>query len=902
MNVRSLQMFLRKSQWWVLPLVWVASFSESFAEFRMWTDASGQFQIQADFVDMAGENVRLKKSDGQLITVPLKALSVKDQEHVQSLMASESNFFRMWEDATGKFQIYAEFLQVVDGNVHLKRKVDAQVIVVPLAALSANDQAFIQSQLPKLSPTATGPITFQTQVKSILEENCIRCHGAETQKGGLRLDTRGAALGGGDSGTVLVPGNAEKSLIYKLVILDEDHQFRMPPKGPTLSPRQQVIIKDWIDAGADWPGQLQDKDPNRRELTDVPPSSYRGQLMVDPSLIKKHSRQIDTLMDIWFSKKGQSKNPPVSDEVFLRRVYLDIAGRIPSLPEYETFMSSNQPDKRDQLISKLLDSPAFVSHTYNQWLDALRVKQSHLKFNSETYMVWIQNAIRENMPYDEFVREQLSASGHVNNPETAAAGYFIRDRSMPEDRVATTMQLFLGTSMVCAQCHDHPSDKWTQMDFYKLYAFFNGTVAGNGGALGLHQAMAMSGTKKEGDFFITREGKKLPRIRTEHHYKALGDGIFVGGYGVVPLPSSYKYDDGKPHQMIKADVPFRPAITVDYEDVEPFPQLDMSNKVRKLLTKRKNMKDVNSREDFARWATSPDNHMFNKTIVNRLWDRVFGVPLVGPLTDISEREMGENPRMTAYLIQLIKKLKYDQKLFLEILYKTDTYQRVAFDIPALGERPMGAPVVRRLSSEQIWDSIVTLRNENPDKDVTKGSMTSASIMYVEMNKREGMEQFRFVSDNRNLMAKADPSLVKELAPRRDPGRDRRASLFPSPASAASFLGVFGQAEREVIDDSVQEATITQALYLMNSPEVAGLADAKQKRQMKNNPTSELAKRLRASGKLDAQTIGWAYNAILTRQPSDRELELVTQHLSGSQDPMQDLVWSLLNTTEFKLKQ
>ena len=96
-------MFLRKSQWWVLSLVWVASFSESFADFRLWTDASGNFQIQADFVDMAGENVRLKKSDGQLISVPLKALSVKDQEHVQSLMASESNSFRMWEDATGKF-------------------------------------------------------------------------------------------------------------------------------------------------------------------------------------------------------------------------------------------------------------------------------------------------------------------------------------------------------------------------------------------------------------------------------------------------------------------------------------------------------------------------------------------------------------------------------------------------------------------------------------------------------------------------------------------------------------------------------------------------------------------------------------------------------------------------------
>jgi hypothetical protein len=328
----------------------------------------------------------------------------------------------------------------------------------------------------------------------------------------------------------------------------------------------------------------------------------------------------------------------------------------------------------------------------------------------------------------------------------------------------------------------------------------------------------------------------------------------------------------------------------------------MSNKVRKLLSKRQGMQDVNAREDFAQWATSPDNHMFNKTIINRLWSRVFGVPLVGELTDLSERDMGQNPRMTAYLIQLMKKLEYDQKLFLEILYKTETYQRVAFPIPDQGEIPMGAPVVKRLSAEQIWDSIVALRNDDPDKLVAQGSMTRESLMYVEMNKREGMEQFKFVADNRPLTEKADPALVRELAPEKNSGRDRRASLFPSPASASSFLGVFGQAEREVIDDSVQEATITQALYLMNSDDVSILADSNRRRQLKFSPTSELAKRLQASGKLNGQTISWAYNAILTREPSARELELVTEHLSGSPDPLDDLVWSLLNTTEFKLKQ
>ena len=147
-------------------------------------------------------------------------------------------------------------------------------------------------------------------------------------------------------------------------------------------------------------------------------------------------------------------------------------------------MTDKGANKRDDLVGRLLDSPAFVSHTLNQWFDALRAQYSYRKIDMTSYRLWLRKAIQENMPYDRFVREQLVASGHIENPEAAAVGYLMRDRGMPEDRIATTMQLFLGTSMVCAQCHDHPTDKWTQMDYYKLLAFFDGTMTANGGTLG----------------------------------------------------------------------------------------------------------------------------------------------------------------------------------------------------------------------------------------------------------------------------------------------------------------------------------------------------------------------------------------------------------------------------------
>lgn len=736
------------------------------------------------------------------------------------------------------------------------------------------------------------------QVKVIFEERCVSCHGAERQKGKFRMDTLAGLLEGGSSGPALVTGDAQASLLYERISLHADDDDHMPLKGDSLTAVEQDLVERWINDGAAWSGDaLQERVPGSQNLAQgVSVSAKKAALQQDS---REQSAQIDSYINAHLKKEGSPLGKAASDQVFVRRAYLDIAGRIPTLPEYEKFMSATGESRRDELVDQLLDSPASVSHTLNLWMNALRVKSAHRKMQSDSYIVWLRKAIQNNMPYNQFVWEQLSASGHIDNPETAASGYFIRDRMMPEDRVATTMQLFLGTSMVCAQCHDHPSDKWTQMDFYKLLAFFSGTITGNGGTLGMSDALKENRAKYKDGAIVTRDGKKLPRIRTEHHYKVLGDVVLVGGYGKVHLPDSYAYDDAKPNELINAGTPFGEAVQVNYSRKVSTDYPAHSNKVRKRLSKRP-LKDVNSRTDFADWATSPDNPMFTKTIVNRLWNRVFGVPLIGDLINISESDMGPSPELTAYLVALMKSAEYDQKLFLKILYQTDAYQRVALDPPALGEMPIGAPVVKRLSSEQIWDSIVTLKLPDPDVDVTKGTLDRRNLMYVEMNKRKGKDQFAFVSENRPLEKKADPKLAKELTPDGRSILNKRASLIPSPASAASFLGVFGQAEREIIDDAVREATITQALYLMNGGAVVNLATPKGKRGSKS---SELVERLRAAAKLNDETITWAYQGILSRNPSAKETALIKSHLGKQRGTaLQDLVWSLVNANEFKLKQ
>ena len=165
---------------------------------------------------------------------------------------------------------------------------------------------------------------------------------------------------------------------------------------------------------------------------------------------------IDKLIEAGLKAQNIKPNKPINDEVFLRRVYLDAIGRIPTLDEYNAFIGSKDPDKRNKLIDKLFDSKGYVSHNYNYWADALRAKLTYGKMHLDSYQLWIKQSIAENMHYDDFVKELLSAEGLLFEPGNGKVGYYAREHNMLLDNMSNTMQLFLATSIVCAQCHDHP--------------------------------------------------------------------------------------------------------------------------------------------------------------------------------------------------------------------------------------------------------------------------------------------------------------------------------------------------------------------------------------------------------------------------------------------------------------
>src|SRR5690242_3195079 len=185
------------------------------------------------------------------------------------------------------------------------------------------------------------------------------------------------------------------------------------------------------------------------------------------------SRKVDAFIDAKLGEKHLEAMSKTTDEQFVHRIYLDAIGRIPTIEETRDFLASKDSKKRSKLIRTLLDSPGHVSHEYNYWADILRVKDTDDGVGRAFYVLWIKDSLATNKPYNQFVRELVTASGGGWERGNGAVGYYLRDRAMPLDNMANTLRIFTGTRVACAQCHDHPYDHWTRRQMYEMAAFTN---------------------------------------------------------------------------------------------------------------------------------------------------------------------------------------------------------------------------------------------------------------------------------------------------------------------------------------------------------------------------------------------------------------------------------------------
>ena len=594
-----------------------------------------------------------------------------------------------------------------------------------------------------------------------------------------------------------------------------------------------------------------------------------------------HAQEIDELIENNLSgKKGLDQ---VDDLTFLRRAYLDISGRIPTLKELYDFKDDTSIDKRKELIDHLLYSEGFVSHYYNYWANVLRAKDNTGQHTHGHHFIdYIKESLRENKPYDQFVREMLAAEGGAYGG-AGATGYMQRDVANPLANVANTMKVFLGVDMTCAQCHDDPFEDWTQVDFYKIAAFNSGTLINSDKSF---EAQPKIKALKRYEFMLRDRKKDKLRFIVRDALFGYRTGLYRTGSGVIKLPHDFKSeieDEYKPFDKVYAAVPFADEI--------------MDPKDLKIPLNTQEDDDAGKRQVFAQWATSKHNPMFTKSIVNRLWLKVMGAPLVGPRMNLKLEDEGNFPQLTKKLENLMQELDFDLKAFLSVLYRTKTYQSVIRlrDLEKGENLSFDQTLSRRLSAEQLWDSLGSLKDTKPDL-LLKTKRYHAHHLWYELLRDKSYDEL-VVSFNDILSSNTKPlryvrdQHLKKLGLSYENNRRTlvearvRASEQPQPVGGGHFLRQFGLSEREQVDASFTEAAIPQVLAFMNGDFI--------ERSIIDSRDNYLAYKLQEV-KSHSEKVDNIFLAVLARYPNSEEKQIFSEGIS-----VKNILWTLLNSNDFK---
>jgi hypothetical protein len=335
---------------------------------------------------------------------------------------------------------------------------------------------------------------FELKVRPLLVAHCAKCHGADKQSSGLRVDSRDALTQGGDRGPAIVPGKPEQSLLVEAV--RRSGELKMPP-DERLPDEAVADLVTWIGAGAVWPA---------RAATDIAFDSARhwafrpveaAALPADTSGSSEHP--IDRFIAAGLHEKGLNPLARAAKPALLRRAYFDLVGLPPTADDLAAFVADEAPDAFARVVERLLASPAYGERWGRHWLDVARyadtagdnadypVPELHL------YRDYVIAAFNADKPYDQFVREQLAgdilaAAGPAERyaEQVIATGFLALSRrygTMPqelwhltiEDTIDVTGQALLGLTLRCARCHDHKFDPVTTQDYYALYGIFAST-------------------------------------------------------------------------------------------------------------------------------------------------------------------------------------------------------------------------------------------------------------------------------------------------------------------------------------------------------------------------------------------------------------------------------------------
>jgi hypothetical protein len=539
-------------------------------------------------------------------------------------------------------------------------------------------------------PSAEQVRFFENEVLPILKANCFKCHGIGKARGGLSLASRAGVLKGGDRGPAVSLTQPDESVLLKAI--HYQGSLEMPPDG-RLKPAEVATLTKWVRAGLPYPDDGPAPvvaSPKGLRVTDADRQywAYRPARRPEPPAVKNRAwvrNPIDAFILAGLEAKGLSPNPEADRRALARRVHYDLTGLPPAPEEIDAFVSDPAPDAYERLIDRLLASPQYGEKWARHWLDLVRYGETNgFEFDRAKPFVWRYrdyaiDAFNRDLPYDQFVREQLAGDrlAAVTPRTLTATGYYLlgqwddgaADRVLQryealDSILSTTGQVFLGMSLGCARCHDHKRDPIPQRDYYRLLAFFHNL----------------------GDL----TGRKAQRVRPQGSGPAL-DVLAVSERESAP---TYVLLRGNPRaQGDRVEAGFPEVLARGPREKAPPQQ---------------------GRLALANWLTDADNPLTARVLVNRLWQHHFGRGIVSTPNDFGK--LGEPPTHPELLDWLASEFVaggWRVKRMHRLLMTSSAYRMsVRGTERALRLDPANTQFwrfnLRRLSAEEVRDSMLSV--------------------------------------------------------------------------------------------------------------------------------------------------------------------------------------------------
>jgi hypothetical protein len=381
-----------------------------------------------------------------------------------------------------------------------------------------------------------------------------------------------------------------------------------------------------------------------------------------PEVAKELDRR---LQDELFTPASAQLAPRTDDETFLRRVTLDTVGRQPLPDEVTKFALDPDPAKREKLIEKLLATEKYGQNWARYWRDVImyRLTEQRAQIASQPLQDYLSKQLNENAPWSDVATAFITAIGDVK--ENGNAALIVAQEGKPEETVAEISRIFLGINIQCAQCHDHPTDRWKREQFHELAAFFPRVASRP--EMGDQRTIIVSANDGPGRGF--RGGNAMFRFRG--------------------MPEHFMSDLNNPQARGKQMQP------VFFLTGQSLPT---------------GTKDAERRETLAKWITAKDNEYFAKALVNRLWSELVGEGFYEPVDDIGPDRTPTAPYTLNYLSKEFIASGYDVKWLFTTIVSSEAYQRESRPRREANQTPFTANVPQRLRADQIYDNLLTALN------------------------------------------------------------------------------------------------------------------------------------------------------------------------------------------------